>query len=539
MLPAPASSSVATTAPVLIAFDTAMDPGTVERRLRITAHRLHPLGPATLRGCSLSRAAAGRPTGCHFAWSSGDRVVRLLHPDHPFAVAATYRILLLGGIRSAAGGVNGLAHAWTFVTEPAPVVNAVTPGPGSGLDPLAAPAITFSRPMAPGPTARAISLRPTPEGGIAVLPNRRNGARFLVEPATPLTPGVRYTLTVSRRARDTQGNRLARGLQVTFTAGPFGRSPAVVFRAGPPGGGAQAVLAAIAPAAPGDPPSLRQLYRAPAGHPVVADWPSPGGTWLAVGLAGRPLVVLAAGGGQPPVPVPGSAGATAAAWSPGSRRLAFVARGALHIYTRSTGQVSTLATADPITGGLAWRPDGAIIAASVRLPSGVTRIALLSPALQALSFLPPAGSATADQGTPLWSPDGATLAFQVSGPLGPQLWLYRPGNPAAATASLAGVRGTPVAFLDLSTVLLETASGGLARTDLTTGTVSPVVAAPPSGPPVAAAVTATGRQVAFTALRRGYRQILLVNSDGTGAVDLTAFGPALPWSAGPPAVTGS
>ena len=538
MLPAPASSSVATSAPILIAFNTSMDPGAVERRLRITARRLHRLGPATLPGCSLRRAAAGQPTGCHFAWGAGDRVLRLLHPGHPFAVAATYRVLLLGGVRSAAGGVNGLAHAWTFVTEPAPVVTAVTPGLGSSLDPLAAPTVTFNRPMAAAATASAITLRPGPPGGITVLPSRRNAARFLVEPADPLTPGVRYTLTVSRRARDAHGNRLAHGLRVTFTAGAFGHSPAVVFRAGPPGAGALAVLAATAPAAPGDPPSLRQLYRAPAGVPIVADWPSPSGAWLAVELAGRPLQVVASSGGQPAVAVPDSAGVTGAAWSPGSHRLAFVAHGTLHLYTRSTGQVATVATADPVTGGLAWRPDGALIATTVRLPSGLTRIALLSPALQALSFLPPAGGG-ADQSAPVWSPDGATLAFQVSDPLGPQLWLYRPGDAAVPTTRLPGVRGTPVAFLDPSTVLLTTESGGLARTDLSTGTVAPLVAAPPAGPPLAAAVTVADRQVAYTALRHGYGQILLVNSDGTGAVDLTDFGPALPWSAGPPAVTGS
>ncbi len=509
-----------------------MNERSVEERLRVRDRR-----GRGIPGCSIRRAATGHRTGCRFRWQDR-RVMRLVHPGHPLRVSTTYRVALAAGIATRSGVRSTLAHSWLFVTEGPPVVSGTEPGPGGTVSSIAAPVITFSRAMRAATVARAVTLRPLPPGGVSVEPNRTDPTRFLVEPRRPLVSGASYTLTVSRAATDVHGNHLPRGVRIRFTSGGPGSASGVVFAAGSVPGRLSEVLAAVPPAAGGDPATVRLLYGSPGGPQLLAVWPAADGRYLAVEPAGPRLLRLVDLASGSVTAIPGSAAAVAAAWSPDGAQLAFIARGALRVYTAATGGSVTLARASGLEGPISWRPDGGLLAAGLALPGSPSRIVLLSPALRALSFLPPGGDPSASQTDPVWSPDGTRLAFATASADGPRLWWYQPDDPAQPMAPIGTVVGTPIAFLDSGTVLVHDRAGGLVRVSAATGTTQTLVRAVPGGGPIPAAVSVAARQVAFARVTDGYAQILLTSDAGAATVPLTAFGPADPLQAGPPALIG-
>jgi len=530
--PPPSTGGVATDAAITMAFDAAMNERSVEDRLRVRDRR-----GRGIPGCSIRIAALGGRTGCRFSWR-GRRTVRLLHPERPLRVSTTYRVSLASGIANRSGARSSLAHSWLFVTEGPPIVNGTDPGPGGVVSQIGALAISFSRAMRGATVARAVTLRPQPKGGAAVVANRSDHARFLVEPRRPLTPGAVYTLVVGRGATDIHGNRLRHRVRVRFTAGAPGSTTGVVFPAGSEAGRLTEVLAAVPPAQPGDPPTVRLLYGSPAGAQILAVWPAADGRRLVVEPAGRRLLRLVDLAAQTVATVPDSAGTVAGAWSRDGSQFAYIAGGALHVYTVATGAVATIADGPGLRGPIAWRPDGSVLAAGWAAGSGPARIVLTSPGLRALTFLPPAGAASAAQEDPVWSPDGSRLAFAVVGASGPRLWWYRPADGAAPTAPIGTVAGTPIAFLDPGTVLVHGVDGGLVRVSAAAGTTQTIVRGAVGAGPIAAAVSVIGRQIAYAFGAGGYAQVWLTGDSGADTVGLTAFGPADPLQAGPPSLIG-
>ncbi len=530
---------MATNRPITVAFDAPMAERSVELRLHVRDRR-----GRGIPGCSITVAARNGRTGCRFRWSRNRRTMRLVHPSRPLRVSTTYRVSLAAGIESRAGVRSTLGHSWFFVTEGPPSVTGTDPAPGGTVSPLAAPAITFSRAMRPGSVARSVWLRPEPPGGVTVAVSRQNPARFLVEPRRPLTPGAGYTLVVGRGATDVHGNRLAAGVRVAFTAGGPGSATAIVFAAGPDPQRFTEVLAALPPAQAGDPPSVRLLYGSPTDGQLLAVWPAPDGRHLVVEPAGRHLLRLVSLATGAVGTIPDSAATVTGAWSPDGARFAYIARGALRLYDPTTGGVTTLAGEPGLRGPIAWRPDGSVLAAEWSPPTtghgaaAAPRIVLLSPGLRALSFLPPAGPPTGAQVDPVWSPLGNALAFAVVGPAGARLWWYRPGDPSTPTAAIGSAAGTPIAFLDAVTLLAHSPSGGLLRVSAATGTVQTVVRNAAGAPPIAAAVSASRREIAYARTVDGFAQVLLTGSSGADTVPLTAFGPATPLQAGPPTLIG-
>ena len=530
--PAPSQGAVHTNDALVITFNMPMNEASVERRLYLRTRKDH-FPP----GCSIARAAAGRPTGCHFVWRKR-RVMRLVHPDHPWAVITTYRATLLGGIEAANGAVNSLSHSWEFSTEGGPQVSSTSPTNGGTVGPDQAISINFSRDMRVATVRRAVTLSPAPAGGYRLAQSSAVPGRFLVEPTLPLVPGTTYSLAIARSAEDVEGDRLQRSARLHFTVGPLGSTTTVVFPAGPSANNYTEVLAASPSQLSGDPPALRVLATAPAGQHYLYTWPSPDGARLAVELAGdQPIEVIDLSTGKSTA-VLGSTGSDGASWSPNGQQLAFVVAGALRVYTVASSTSLTLATAPAMRGPLAWRNDGQVLAA-VSVPSGdPSRVALLSPGLKAITFLPSASTALADESDPVWSPTSSGLAFAVGNGTDPALWIYRPLNTSSPLSLVASAAGRPLAFLDQDTILVQRPSGALATISTTTGTSTVIVGGRSGHFPIAAAATATGRQVAFTISVDGRVQVYLANADGTGVEALTEFAGKLVRDAGAPSFVG-
>ncbi len=530
--PSPSQGSVHTSDPLVITFNTAMNEFSVEQRLYLRTRKNH--WPP---GCVIANAAAGRKTGCHFVWRT-PRVMALVHPHHPWATITTYRVALRGGIEAADGAVNSLSHSWEFSTEGGPQVSSTTPSNGGAVGPDQAISINFSRDMNPAAVRRAITITPALSGGYQLAESSRVPGRFLIEPNLPLVPGATYMMAISKSALDVDGNQLQRPAKVRFTVSALGSTTTVDFPAGASAGGYTEVLAASPPQVPGDPPAVRVLTTAPAGHQFVYAWPSPNGTSVAVELAGgQPIQVIDLSTGKS-TDVLGSIGSNAASWSPNGQQLAFVVGGALRVYTVSGATSLTLATSPSMEGPLTWRPDGQVVAA-VAAPTGdPPRVALLSPGLKAITFLPTSTTAVAAEGDPVWSPSGGSLAFSVGSGSTAALWIYQPLDTSAPLSEVSATAGQPLAFLDLDTVLVQEPSGSLATVSTTTGTVTTIVGGRNGQYPEAAAATTTGRQIAFTLSVDGRVQVFLANDDGTGVEALTGFSAKLPLNAGAPSFVG-
>ncbi len=530
MAPAPSQGGTHTNIVFTIVFSVPMDPQSVETRLTIKSRRGKP--PP---GCDIKLAAEGRRTGCYFRWSDGDRIMRLLHPGHPLAVVTTYRINVAGGIRAASGAVNDLAHSWGFSTEGGPSLSSTFPGSGGSLGPYQAPALNFDRAMNPRAVAAAVSLSPDPPGGYQVLPNPSAPGRFLVESARPLAPGQTYQVTVTRAALDVDGNHLQAGARFKFKVTGYGSSPSLIFPAGPAVGQYTEVLATATPEQAGDPPGLRLLASPPPGSSYTLAVAAPDGQYLATELAGgHQLEVLDLATGKS-TPVLGSTSSTMVAWAPTSQQLAFISGGALRVYSLASSQTVTLSATSSFSGPLGWRADGEVLAAVASSPGLAARVALLSPSLSAVTYLSPPATTLPAQ-SPVWSPQGDSLAFAVGQPADPSAWLYAPGVGAKPFRQLAA--GQPVAFLSSSVVLLREPSGALATVSTAGGPVDTLVGPVAGQYPEAVTSTATGRQLAFTRLEGHYLQLYLAN-DGANTQDrLTAFDSATPLNAGPPVFVG-
>lgn|GEM_PF-6591167 len=530
VLPPPSQGAVHTNAPIEIVFNVPMKRNSVELRLSIRSRkgRQPP-------GCDVGRAARGESTDCHFVWSDNSRVMELVHPGHPLAVVTTYRVNLNGGIESRQGAVNSLSHSWAFSTEGGPSLSSIFPADHGVLGPDQPMAVDFNRAMDEASLAQAITLSPAPVGGYTIEANPKVVGRFLVVPAKPLAPGTSYTLVVTRRALDTDLNQLQAAARVTFSVGKLGSTTTVDFAAGPSPADLTEVMAAPIPEQQGDPPALRLLASAPAGQHYALAEVSPNGEYLASELSGQALEVTDLNTGRA-TSVLGSSSSTEAVWSPNSQELAFLSSGALRVYTVATSTAVTLSAPASLGGPLAWRPDSSVLAAVAAPSATAARIALLSPALRAVTYL--GASNAGAEGNPVWNPLGTSLAFSVGTAPNPQVWLYQPGDTVAPLRELAKAGGKPLAFLSSGSILVNLSSGALAALSPTTETTTAVVSAQGGQYPLAAAVDAAGRELAFTRIQGGFAQVILANEDGSGSAALTSFSKADPLDAGPPTFVG-
>jgi hypothetical protein len=436
----------------------------------------------------------------------------------PFNASTQYRVVLDPGYRDAQGATNPLRHSWTFRTESPPALSGSSPGPGErDVDPAAYITLTFSREVDPGTMAGAIGL--SPSAPFAIHQDPTDARRVILAPQSLLAPRTGYAVTVSRNARDVDGNRLGAGAAVSFTTGAF--RPLrhwISFIAEPsPGSGGAGVWIVNESKVPRrlvDGPvssfswsadSSRLLLRsltggwtdqpldgAPAALPFQAEWadylaPGRGYAYLDHGR----LQVLRPDGSVVQV----ATDVTGATVSPGGGRLAFATRdpsgagSATEIdgYDTDLRVRYRLQTEPEPIDGLAWSPDGQSLAYRLVATDSARRQVRVRSLRDGSSVT----VATGDVSAPVWQADRQHVFFTaaVPAPSGPVAKAFRAAvSPPGASGTLSAGAGMP---------------GGQ---DLAVGSLS---------------TSPDGHQLAFVPDGAGRSGVWEMNADGTGLTRLT------------------
>jgi hypothetical protein len=524
------STSVAADAPVRVIFDRQVLHSTVAGRFRVS--------PA-LPGCDLGSAFTAAPTApCWVHWLDGQAGFELLHEGAVFAPSSRYTFTLPGGFADPQGDVNGLDHQWDITTAAAPRVAATTPADRSADVPIDAPlAVSFSAVMDAPSTAAAITLSPAVPG-TRVVRNLLDQSRFVILPGQLLDPGIAYSINVAATARGEDRQAIFAPASVRFTAGSRIENPHAVVLAGAPGAGStELLLAALAPAQPGEPIAAPVLMRAPlcavsTGCGAVAAQ-APLQTYAAAAVAGDGLhlaVVIddeAAGSTRLELldTVNDAIVATVPdgvrpSWSPDGSQLALLAGSRVEVLDARTGTATVVSDGTGLTAPALWAGETTLVL-SVATPGGTTAgVELLSRPLDARYALPgaPAGSTAvavspAGSRLALAERDGSVLVLPVGGAQGAAQRL--PGRLQAL--GFAG-EGTLVAISDNQDTAV------LVRINVVGGDSTGVALTTASPDLQSVRVAPDGRRLAWLGSDpAGVKQAYVANADGSGELALTRF----------------
>ncbi len=144
---------------------------------------------------------------------------QLVFTHAPFRASTAYTVRLGAGYRDLRGHPNQLSHSWRFLTEAPPSVTGSTPSARErNVDPAGYISLQFTREMDIGSLQSAVSISPLVP--ITVRRDPSDARRAIVAPISLLDPGSAYAVTVTRDARDVDGNPLAAGVSVDFNTGP-------------------------------------------------------------------------------------------------------------------------------------------------------------------------------------------------------------------------------------------------------------------------------------------------------------------------------
>ncbi len=445
------------------------------------------------------------------AWSSP---AELVFRHVPFRPSTLYSVRLRGGYRDREGHSNQLDHGWQFRTEPPPALTASSPAPHErNVDPASILTLQFTREMDIASLARAVSIAPSLR--FSLRPDPSDPRRAIVAPEGLLDPRTTYSVTVTRDARDVDGNPLPAGIALDFTTGgqrPLRHWVTFIARRGESSAGIWVVDENRLPRLVAALPGSRYAWSLDGMHLLVR---TTDGEWFE----------LSVGGDRRPMPFAGD-------WA------AFLAPGAGHVFLER-GRLSMLPPAGPpivIDQGVseaAVAPSGRQVAYVVHTPAG-DEVRGYDAQLRShfrLQFETGAVDGLA------WAPDGSGLAYRLTprDPLRAQLRV-RELSGHGALLTLATGEVSPPAWQDPRHLVTSATVPGpygapvtrafrLSVGEPATGSLS-IAQAIPSPRDVEVrdpAPSPDGHQLAFLAPTAGGDQVWVMNVDGTGLVQLTGF----------------
>ncbi|HEY8641388.1 MAG TPA: Ig-like domain-containing protein [Candidatus Dormibacteraeota bacterium] len=517
-------ASACQNAPQVLAIAPARQAQQVPSNLEVTIRFDHDMDQASVA----ARFQVVPRTAGNLLWDS-PRQLRFRH--QPFLPDTDYRVSLEAGYRDSAGNANSYNHGWTFHTEVAPELSGSTPGPGEqNVDPAQLLALSFTRAMDLQSLESATSITPAVRFVLRADPS--DPRRTLVAPMTLLDPQTVYSVTVTRDARDVDGNPLRAGVVRDFSTGP--ERPLrhwVTFLAD------QSATAAGIWMVDGN-----RLPRQLAALDAAAFQWSLDGSQLLVETRAGPWIDIEIGGGSTTLPFQGT---WAGFLAPG-RGYLFLSAGRLQRYTPQ-GEVVLVDTG---VGEVAVGPNGERVAYTVAGPGG-DQVRGYEVDLRSRYRIQAESGAVSDLA---WSPDGNRLAYRLEA--GDATRSQIRVRELSGAGGLTTVRTADVASLAWQAdsrhlivgATVATSSGPAARAfrlNLADASLRPLAVeeALPAGPLLdvrSPVPSPDGHQVAFVGSGSGPGgpQVWVVNVDGTGLVPLTSFDVAgFPYSVRAPAWT--
>lgn len=519
-----------------------MDRESVASRLRVVpVKRTFPPGnpPQTI----------GPPVGGKARWENDNRT---LYFDHDtFSTLTYYQVILDGGYRDAAGNVNSLRHSWQFITEEPLKLAGSYPNQGdTRVEPSTYLQLAFTRAIDVSSIPRSVSI--SPQVGFDVRGDESDPARVTIAPRSLLAPNTTYTMTVQPGVRDTHGNALPVGTVITFHTGPLrALEHWVTIAGGRQPGASDGVWLVNGNAFPRQllPMQLTSYTWSSDGSRLLVRQPD--GAWAVWPLNGNPSTLplqaewadflagpdqyafLQAGqlqewtlGGAPAVI---AGGVEEAAVAPGGRQVAFVVptTNGWEIDVEDVGlrTRSRLQTERDRIDQLAWSPDGQSLAYRTSRPSDPSQSAIRVRSLSGNAGM--STLATGHVASPQWQSDSRHVFFTalVSGPQ-TQSPPVLPTPTQGALPSASPTAGTPSPSNPLRAAA-ATQSTRIFRRSVGEASSQPLSAA--NGLPLGAgisvesySVSADGRQIAFLADYGGKVTVWLMNSDGTGLLQLAS-----------------
>lgn len=538
--PVRGDGNVHTDSPIRIEFSAPMDRDSVASRLHVVpVKRTFPPGnpPQTI----------GPSVKGKVRWENGDRT---LYFDHDtFSTLTYYQVILEGGYRDAAGNVNSLRHSWQFITEEPLKLAGSYPNQGdTRIEPSGYLQLAFTRAIDVSSIPSSVSI--SPQVGFDVRGDESDPARVTIAPRSLLTPNTTYTMTVQPGVRDTHGNPLPVGTVITFRTGPLRPLEHwVTIAGGRQAGASDGIWLVNGNAFPRQllPMQLTSYTWSPDGSRILVRQPD--GAWAVAPLNGDPSALplqadwadflagpnqyafLQAGVlqeltlGGPPVVI--ASGVEEAAVAPGGRQIAFVVQTAngseIDVADVGLRTRSRLQTERDRIDQLAWSPDGQSLAYRTSRPSDPSQSAI-----RVRSLSGNAGTSTLATGqvaSPQWQADSRHVFFTalVSGPQ-TQSPPVLPTPTQGALPSTSPTVTTPSPSSPIRAAA-ATQTNRIFRRGVGEATNQPLSAANglPAGAGISVesfSVSADGRQIALLADYGGKVTVWLMNSDGTGLIQL-------------------
>ncbi len=524
------STSVAADAPVQVVFDRSVSHASVATRFTVTP---------PIPGCDFNNVFSAPSTApCWIHWLDTAPGFELLHAGAVFAPATRYTFTLAGGFDDPAGDINNLDHHWDLTTAPAPVLASSAPADHATGVPVDAPlAVSFTAAMDAPSTAAAIALEPA-VAGTRVVRNTSDHSRFVILPGALLDPGIPYTISVALTARGEDEQLLAAPFAVHFTTGSRLQSAHATVLAGVPGEGAtEVLLAALGPAAPGEPVAAPVLLKAPRcevaaacpGLPlqaplqtfaaaavapdgahlaVVVDGPSPGASHLEVLDTVDDAVAADIVGGAKP------------SWSPDGRELALATPSAVEVFDVRSATLSVVAADTAVTAAPLWSANSTLVISTALAAGRPGPVAIVNRQLDARYDLPgaiPAATAVAV------SPAGARIALSSDGG---KVVIVPAAGAVGGVQTLAG-RLQAIGFASEGTLMAINTGGDtaqLVRISVAGGDSTAVTLGQGITDLQSVRIAPDGRRLVCLAVDpSGVIQAYVANADGTGELPMTRF----------------